>query len=141
MIWQEARSLYIKHGSNLSCAFATLVTFSEQTALPTSTFLIMAEKGKYLDPNINRCYHSLQLKKIPFGLHQYFFSCFFKCFYYLFLKDRETECEQGRDREREGDTESEVGSRLSAVSAESDAGLELTDREIVIRAKIRCLTD
>ena len=33
--------------------------------------------------------------------------------------------------EREGDTESETGSRLSAVSPEPDAGLELTDREIM----------
>ena len=32
--------------------------------------------------------------------------------------------------EREGDTESEIGSRLRAVSTELDAGLELTDREI-----------
>ena len=33
--------------------------------------------------------------------------------------------------EREGDTESETGPRLRAVSTEPDAGLELTDREIV----------
>ena len=33
--------------------------------------------------------------------------------------------------EREGDTGSETGSRLRAVSTEPDAGLELTDREIV----------
>ena len=33
--------------------------------------------------------------------------------------------------EREGDTDSESGSRLRAVSTEPDAGLELTDREIV----------
>ena len=33
--------------------------------------------------------------------------------------------------EREGDTESEVGSRLRAVSTEPDAGLELTDHEIM----------
>ena len=33
--------------------------------------------------------------------------------------------------EREGDTESETGSRLRAVSTEHDAGLELTDPEIV----------
>ena len=32
---------------------------------------------------------------------------------------------------REGDTESEAGSRLQAVSTEPDAGLELTDGEIV----------
>ena len=30
-----------------------------------------------------------------------------------------------------GDTESEAGSRLRAVSMEPDAGLELTDREIM----------
>ena len=33
--------------------------------------------------------------------------------------------------EREGDTELEIGSRLRAVSTEPDAGLELTDREIM----------
>ena len=33
--------------------------------------------------------------------------------------------------EREGDTESEAGSRLSAVSTEPNEGLELTDCEIM----------
>ena len=33
--------------------------------------------------------------------------------------------------EREGDTDSEAGSRLQAVSTEPDTGLELTDRGIV----------
>ena len=33
--------------------------------------------------------------------------------------------------ESEGDTESEAGSRLRAVSPEPDAGLELTNREIM----------
>ena len=33
--------------------------------------------------------------------------------------------------EREGDTEFEAGSRLWAVSTESDVRLELTDREIM----------
>ena len=37
----------------------------------------------------------------------------------------------GRGAEREGDPEFEAGSRLYAVSTEPDAGLELTDREIV----------
>ena len=37
----------------------------------------------------------------------------------------------GGGSEREGDTESETGSRLGAVSTESDAGLELTDGEIM----------
>ena len=34
------------------------------------------------------------------------------------------------EAEREGGTESEAGSRLRAVSAEPDAGLEPPDREI-----------
>ena len=33
--------------------------------------------------------------------------------------------------EREGDTESEAGSRLRAVSTEPDVGLELTNHEIM----------
>ena len=36
----------------------------------------------------------------------------------------------GGGSEREGDTESDAGSRLRAVSTESDAGLELMNREI-----------
>ena len=41
--------------------------------------------------------------------------------------------------EREGDTESETGSRLWAVSTEPDVGLELTDREIMTWAEVRRL--
>ena len=37
----------------------------------------------------------------------------------------------GEGAEREGDTESETGSRLRAISPKPDVGLELTDREIV----------
>ena len=37
----------------------------------------------------------------------------------------------GGQREREGGTESETGSRLLAVSTEPDAGLELMDGEIM----------
>ena len=48
---------------------------------------------------------------------------------YLFLNERKRE--QWRGREREGDTESEAGSRLGAVSTEPDAGLELTNCEIM----------
>ena len=33
--------------------------------------------------------------------------------------------------ERKGDTESEAGSRLQAVSTEPDVGLKLMDREIM----------
>ena len=43
--------------------------------------------------------------------------------------------------EREGDTESETGSRLWAVSTEPDTGLELTDREIMTWAEVGHLTN
>ena len=57
------------------------------------------------------------------------------------LRESQTEHVQGRGREREQDTESKAGSRLQAVSTEPDAGLELTNHEIMIRADIRRLTD
>ena len=47
------------------------------------------------------------------------------------MRQRETEHEQGRVRERAGGTEYETGSRLRAVSTEPDAGLELMNREIM----------
>ena len=47
----------------------------------------------------------------------------------------------GGGAEREGDTESEAGSRLQAVSTEPDAGLELTNCEIMTRAEVGHLTD
>ena len=47
----------------------------------------------------------------------------------MFIFERERASKGGA--EREGDTESEAGSRLRAVSTEPDAGLELTDREIM----------
>ena len=47
----------------------------------------------------------------------------------------------GGGAEWEGDTESEAGSRLWAVSTEPDAGLELTDREIMTWAEVGRLTD
>ena len=43
--------------------------------------------------------------------------------------------------EREGDTESEAGSRLWAVSTEPDAGLKPMDREIMTWAGVGWLAD
>ena len=48
---------------------------------------------------------------------------------------------QAAEGQTEGDTESEAGSRLWAVSTEPDAGPELTNREIVTWAEVGCLTD
>ena len=44
--------------------------------------------------------------------------------------ERERQSTNRRGAEREGDAESEAGSRLGAVSTELDSGLELTDHEI-----------
>ena len=65
------------------------------------------------------------------------------------VSEREREREREREKEsvsrggaeREGDTESEAASRLWAISPEPDAGLELTDREIVTWAEVGRLTD
>ena len=47
----------------------------------------------------------------------------------------------GGGSEREGDTESEAGSRLQTVSTEPDVGLELMNHEIMTLAKVGRLTD
>ena len=47
----------------------------------------------------------------------------------------------GGGAEREGDKESETGSRLWAVSTEPDAGLELMNPEIMTWAEVERLTD
>ena len=47
----------------------------------------------------------------------------------------------GGGSEREGDTESETGSRLWAISPEPDTGLELTNHEIMTWAEVSRLTD
>ena len=49
---------------------------------------------------------------------------------FLFIFERQREHERG-GADREGDTESEAGSRLWAVSTEPDAELKLTDCEIM----------
>ena len=55
--------------------------------------------------------------------------------YFIFERQREREREReeiyGGEAEREGDPESEAGSRLQAVSTEPDVGLELTNSEFL----------
>ena len=57
-----------------------------------------------------------------------FLKIFFFCAY-LFLRERDRM--QTGEGQREWETESEAGSRLRAVGTEPDAGLELTNREMV----------
>ena len=72
-----------------------------------------------------------------FFLSKNVLALFKKIFFniYSFLRERQRVSRAGE--EREGDTESEAGSRLQAVSTEPDAGLELTDREIMTWVKVR----
>ena len=49
----------------------------------------------------------------------------------MFSFEGERQSASGGRAEREGDAESGAGSRLRAISTEPDAGLELTDREIM----------
>ena len=67
------------------------------------------------------------------SFYLFIFLIFFKNFFstFIYFWDRERQSMNGRGAEREGDTEPETGSRLRAISPEPDAGLELTDREIV----------
>ena len=64
---------------------------------------------------------------------------------FIFEREREREREwQSMSRggaEREGDTESEAGSRLWAVSMEPDAGLQLMNHEIMTWAEVGRLTN
>ena len=45
------------------------------------------------------------------------------------------------EEQREREAQSEAGSRLQADSTEPDAGLELTNHEIMTRAEVGRLTD
>ena len=55
----------------------------------------------------------------------------FKVLFLFFILERDRESVSRGGAEREGDTESEAGSRLRAVSTEPDGGLEPTNREIM----------
>ena len=60
---------------------------------------------------------------------------------FVFESERERKTEREQERGREGDTESEAGSRLWAVSTEPDAGLELTNHEIMTWNEVGRPTD
>ena len=59
----------------------------------------------------------------------------------MFIFERDRESASGGGAERQGDTESEAGSRLWVVSTVLDTGLQLTNCEIVTWAVAGCLTD
>ena len=61
---------------------------------------------------------------------------------FIYFWETEKDSMSGRgQRHREGDPEYEAGSRFWAVSTEPDAGLQLTNREIMTWAEVGRLTD
>ena len=78
-----------------------------------------------------------------YGIHKLTLLLFLKfpflMFIYFWHSERQSLSWEGA--EREGDTESEAGSRLWAVSTEPHAGLEPTDREIMTWAVVGRSTD
>ena len=64
-------------------------------------------------------------------LHTHLSDIFLLNFFYVYLFLRKRQSVSGGGAEREGDPESEAGSRLRAVSTEPHAGLELGSREIM----------
>ena len=60
---------------------------------------------------------------------------------FIFLRERERQSMRETGAEREGDTESEAGSRLWAISTEPNAGLEPMNYEIMTWAEVGRLTD
>ena len=57
------------------------------------------------------------------------------------MRDKERQSMSGGEEEKEGDTESEAGSRLCIVNTEPDVGLNLMNFEIMTWAEVRHLTD
>ena len=68
-------------------------------------------------------------------------STFYYFFFNVYLLLRQRQRVNRGGAEREGDTESEAGSRFRAVSTEPDAGLQLTNREIMPWVEVRRLTN
>ena len=66
----------------------------------------------------------------------YICALFILMFIYFWERERGSESEQQRGRERGGDTESEAASRFWAISTEPDAGLKLTTHEIMTWGKL-----
>ena len=60
---------------------------------------------------------------------------------FLFVFERDKQSVSKRAREREGGTDSKVGSMLRAVSTEPYMGLKLVNHEITTLAEVRRLTD
>ena len=78
------------------------------------------------------------LSYLRLSLNKYFLNVLFCLFVYW---DRERQNTSRGGPEREGDTVSEAGSRLWAVSAEPNLGLEPMNREIMTWVEVGCLTN
>ena len=65
----------------------------------------------------------------------------FKKIFNVYFWERDSQSTSRGGAEREGDAESEAGSRLWTVNTEPEVGLKLTEGEIMTWTKVRRLTD
>ena len=94
--------------------------------------------------NIHIGFLTLSIKNVNYFTNKflYWIQVYFLAIFLMFNnfwereRERERECKQGRGRERGGDTESDAGSRLWAVSTEPDRGLQLADYKIMTWAEV-----
>ena len=89
--------------------------------------------------------HYLQKLSMPlfflFPIKSRLFSHLFLLMFYLFLRERESAHTSRGGTKREGDTESEAGSRIQAVSSEPNMGLKPMNCEIPTWTEVGLLTD
>ena len=89
--------------------------------------------GKWLSVRGKKSSNGRMGKKITRENTVYLFIFIFLILFnvYSFLRERERQSWTRERADREGDPESEAGSRLRAVSTEPSMGLQFTNREIV----------
>ena len=139
LFFKRKKLISINSGIPYSLPFSLGLCLSSSGFLPWQGIFFMVGVSTSLFGSIVYQHWHLLINShsyLDFGLP--FFLNFFNVLFYFWDRDRQSM--NGGGSERKGDTESETGSRLWAVSTEPDAGLELTDSEIVTWAEVGRLT-
>ena len=119
-----------KNDSGLELRNSEIMTWAE-VGCPTN----WATQAPIFSPQWTNFFHmKLVRRKLDFVIFKKFLMV-------IYFWQRERHSMSRGQAEREGDTESKVGSSLWAVSTEPDAELELADHEIMTWAKVRRSTN
>ena len=136
-VWHIPKGIYVTGSSYESVSLAPNIWEYHFWANPLAMCCYMSADTRWDGPK-----HILNGRILEFPWPWLFlWMSFFFFFFLLFTFETERDRAWTGKGQREGDTESETGSRLWAVSTEPDAGLELTDREIMTWAEVSGLTD